>query len=59
MRDAIVGVNPDAARAMAERLRDLIARGLWTPRRNAVHDELARFGGTVRGRPLAAAGGGR
>jgi cobaltochelatase CobN len=44
-RDAIKRANPDAARAMAERLQDLIARGLWTPRRNAVHDELARFGG--------------
>ena len=34
--------NPAAAEAMAARLEDAIARGLWTPRRNAVHGELAR-----------------
>jgi plasmid stabilization system protein ParE len=34
--------NPDAAEAMARRLEDAIDRRLWTPRRNAVRDELAR-----------------
>jgi cobaltochelatase CobN len=34
--------NPLAVQAMAVRLEDAIARGLWTPRRNAVHGELAR-----------------
>jgi cobaltochelatase CobN len=33
--------NPAAAAAMVDRLEDAIARGLWTPRRNAVHGELA------------------
>jgi cobaltochelatase CobN len=58
-RDAIATANPDAARAMAERLQDLIARGLWVPRRNAVHDELVRFAESRVSRPRAAAGGTR
>jgi cobaltochelatase CobN len=32
--------NPEAAAAMAARLEDAIARGLWVPRRNAVAREL-------------------
>jgi cobaltochelatase CobN len=36
----IRSLNPDAAAAMAARLDDAIRRGLWTPRRNAVHGEL-------------------
>jgi cobaltochelatase CobN len=39
---AVIEANPAAAEAMAARLEDAIARGLWTPRRNAVHAELAR-----------------
>ena len=35
--------NPDAADAIARRLADAIARGLWTPRRNAVQAELERL----------------
>jgi cobaltochelatase CobN len=57
VREAILTANPEAACAMAARLRDLIARGLWAPRRNAVHDELARFGGFAPERSRAAAGG--
>lgn len=34
--------NPDALRSIAGRLADLVARGLWTPRRNAARDEIAR-----------------
>jgi cobaltochelatase CobN len=40
---AITDLNPAAAIAMADRLEDAIARGLWTPRRNAVHGELTRL----------------
>ena len=32
--------NPDATEAIALRLRDALARGLWTSRRNAIHEEL-------------------
>lgn len=32
--------NPDATRALLERLNDAIERGLWVSRRNAVRDEL-------------------
>lgn len=59
VRESIIVANPAAARAMAERLQDLIARGLWAPRRNAVHDELARVGGQPLTRSRAAAGGAR
>jgi cobaltochelatase CobN len=40
VRDALLAANPDAAAAIAARLQDAIARGLWKPRRNAVHAEL-------------------
>ncbi len=40
--DAMMQSNPQAARAIAARLEDAIARRLWAPRRNAVHGELAR-----------------
>jgi cobaltochelatase CobN len=43
---AMLDANPAAVRAMAERLEDAIARGLWTPRRNAVRGELERLYGT-------------
>ena len=32
--------NPDAASAIATRLQDALKRGLWTTRRNSVHEEL-------------------
>ena len=38
----VLDANPAAAEAMVGRLEDAIARGLWTPRRNAVHAELDR-----------------
>jgi len=59
VRDSILAANPAAARVMAERLQDLIARDLWAPRRNAVHDELARAGGPSLALSRAAAGGTR
>jgi cobaltochelatase CobN len=40
---AAAAANPAAVEAIKERLEDAIARGLWTPRRNAVHAELARI----------------
>ena len=40
---AVANLNPAAAVAIADRLDDAIARGLWTPRRNAVHGELMRL----------------
>jgi cobaltochelatase CobN len=40
---AITQANPAAAVAIAARMEDLIARGLWVPRRNAVHSELTRL----------------
>lgn len=38
----LVDLNAAAMRAIAARLKDAIDRRLWTPRRNAVHAELAR-----------------
>ena len=40
--DALRKANPAATEAMAGRLFDALRRGLWTPRRNAVSEELAR-----------------
>ena len=40
--DALRQANPAATEAMAGRLFDALRRGLWTPRRNAVSEELAR-----------------
>jgi len=40
--DALSKANPAATEAMAGRLFDALRRGLWTPRRNAVSEELAR-----------------
>ncbi|MFD0986313.1 cobaltochelatase subunit CobN [Methyloligella solikamskensis] len=39
-RSAIADANPEALAAMLDRLADLLQRGLWTPKRNAVHGEL-------------------
>jgi len=41
VREAISAANPEALAAMTARLQDLLARGLWVSRRNAVHVELA------------------
>ncbi len=46
-RVALVTANAPGADAIATRLEDAIARNLWTPRRNAVHAELARLRATV------------
>ena len=40
---ALREANPAATEAMADRLLDALNRGLWTPRRNAVCEELARY----------------
>jgi cobaltochelatase CobN len=42
VRTAMLEKNPAAAAAIAARLRDALARGLWTTRRNAVDHELER-----------------
>ena len=42
VRSAMLAKNPAAAAAIAARLRDALARGLWTTRRNAVAHELER-----------------
>jgi cobaltochelatase CobN len=38
---AMIGSNPGGAAAIARRLQDALARGMWTARRNAVSDELS------------------
>lgn len=38
----LLALNAPAMQAIAARLQDAVARGLWTPRRNAVHAEIAR-----------------
>ncbi|KWT65370.1 CobN component of cobalt chelatase involved in B12 biosynthesis [Hyphomicrobium sulfonivorans] len=40
VRHAVLQANPAAAEAITNRLLDAIRRGLWVPRRNAVHGEL-------------------
>jgi cobaltochelatase CobN len=40
--------NPDALREIGARLGEAIDRGLWTPRRNSVRDELALIGAKRR-----------
>jgi len=47
---AMIDANPAAAEAIAERLEDALARGLWIPRRNSVGAELGR----LRRRPAPA-----
>ena len=42
VRTAMMQKNPAAASAIAARLHDALARGLWTTRRNAVDHELKR-----------------
>ena len=42
VRTAMTEKNPAATAAIAARLRDALARGLWTTRRNAVDHELER-----------------
>ena len=40
---ALREANPAATEAIASRLLDALNRGLWTPRRNVVREELARY----------------
>ncbi len=58
VRTAMIEKNPAAAVAIAARLRDALARGLWVTRRNAVDHELERVlqrdgGGMIRSEPEA------
>jgi len=41
VRDFLLRENPDAARAIAERLEAARAKGLWHPRRNDLGTDLA------------------
>jgi cobaltochelatase CobN len=43
VRSAMIDKNPAAAAAIASRLRDALARGLWVTRRNAADHELGRM----------------
>ena len=49
VRSAMVAQNPAAAAAIAARLQDALARGLWVTRRNAVGPELERVLNETRG----------
>ena len=41
VRDFIAEKNPDALAEMADRLREAIQRGLWTPKSNSAMFDLA------------------
>jgi cobaltochelatase CobN len=43
IRAAMLQKNPAAVAAIAARLHDALARGLWTTRRNAVDHDLRRL----------------
>ncbi|TNE38756.1 MAG: cobaltochelatase subunit CobN [Alphaproteobacteria bacterium] len=40
VREFLEKNNPDALREMAERFEEALARGLWQPRRNTIHNDL-------------------
>jgi cobaltochelatase CobN len=44
VRDFLLAENPQGARYMGDRFRSALARGLWHPRRNAIHAELEMLG---------------
>jgi cobaltochelatase CobN len=44
VRTFLLSQNPEGARYMGERFRSALRRGLWHPRRNAVHEELEMLG---------------
>ncbi|RWX74507.1 cobaltochelatase subunit CobN [Neorhizobium lilium] len=44
VRDFLLSQNPEGARYMGERFRSALRRGLWHPRRNAIHAELEMLG---------------
>ncbi len=41
VRDFLIDANPNAARAIAKRFEEALARGLWQSRRNSTHARLA------------------
>ncbi|MGH6800441.1 MAG: cobaltochelatase subunit CobN, partial [Methylocella sp.] len=41
VRDFLIAANPNAARAIAKRFEDALARGFWQSRRNSTHSRLA------------------
>ncbi|MCI0736771.1 MAG: cobaltochelatase subunit CobN, partial [Beijerinckiaceae bacterium] len=43
VRNFLVGSNPKAAKAIAERFEDALARGFWQTRRNSSHALLAKL----------------
>jgi cobaltochelatase CobN len=45
VRSFIADKNPDALAEMADRLREAIVRGLWTPKSNSAQFDLARMSG--------------
>jgi len=47
----MIANNPAGAAAIASRLRDAMARGLWVARRNAVAGELDRAIANSKGNP--------
>jgi cobaltochelatase CobN len=44
VRDFLLSQNPEGTRYMGQRFRSALARGLWHPRRNAIHAELEMLG---------------
>ncbi|MBT4769303.1 MAG: hypothetical protein HOO00_02075, partial [Rhodospirillaceae bacterium] len=44
VRDFFQDVNPAAWREMTARLMEALDRGLWRPRLNSAHEELASHG---------------
>jgi cobaltochelatase CobN len=44
VRDFLLSQNPEGARYMSQRFSSALARGLWHPRRNAIHAELEMLG---------------
>jgi cobaltochelatase CobN len=45
VRDFLEEANPDALEEIVERFREAIERGLWAPRSNSTHYELAGLAG--------------
>ena len=43
VRDFLRDNNPDALHEMAERFQEALDRDLWRPKRNTIHDELAKL----------------
>ncbi|MCF8466672.1 MAG: cobaltochelatase subunit CobN [Sneathiella sp.] len=43
VRDFLKENNPDALQEMADKFQEALDRDLWQPRRNTIHDELAKL----------------